>query len=297
MTPQQFNALYAPDSARPHNGESPPTIQEVDLPTDTRYRAATFIETYTGRAFWPLAPKPEHISIIDIAHHLSNQCRYSGAVRYFYSVAQHCCLLAVHVGKGGGSALECLQVLMHDAPEAYLVDVPRPVKQYMPQYRTWDHTLDKVIRQWMGWENIPRPTYLDDLDTRVIVDERAALMSHSGNDWGHRMEPVGVTIEPWTPQEAERHFLMLYAAYTKEVYGFHNYINYEWGLPVNTLHQTSSDVLGVADVMEVDVRGGVARIARTNQDGTLVRDVSAGLKPSPEWYWEHGKFEVMEKAA
>src|ERR1035437_402751 len=108
------------------------------LKTDTAYRAATFIETYTGRAFWPLEPTMDALSVIDIAHALSNQCRYSGHVQFFYSVAQHCCLLAGWLADHGGSALDCLQILMHDAPEAYLVDIPRPVKQYMPQYRARD---------------------------------------------------------------------------------------------------------------------------------------------------------------
>src|ERR1700743_459210 len=134
------------------------------LPTDTRYKSATFIETYTGRAFWPLSPTPEAISIIDIAHALSNQCRYSGHVRFFYSVAQHCCLLAQWLEANGGSALDCLQILMHDAPEGYLVDIPRPVKQYMPEYRVWDHRINEAIRQWMGWTDLELPTRQDELD-------------------------------------------------------------------------------------------------------------------------------------
>src|ERR1035437_8998322 len=80
------------------------TIMSPDvLKTDTRYKAATFIETYTGRAFWPLAPTMDALSIIDIAHALRNQCRYSGHVQYFYSVAQHCCLLATWLANHGGS--------------------------------------------------------------------------------------------------------------------------------------------------------------------------------------------------
>src|ERR1035437_7115321 len=117
------------------------------LKTDTKYKAATFIETYTGRAFWPLAPTADALAVIDIAHALSNQCRYSGHVVFFYSVAQHCCLLASWVVSHGGSALDALQILMHDAPEAYLVDIPRPIKQYIPEYRLWDHNINYVIRE------------------------------------------------------------------------------------------------------------------------------------------------------
>lgn len=261
----------------------------MTLPTDTKYTAAAFIETYTGRAFYPLAPQPEALSIIDIAHALSNQGRYSGHTAFFYSVAQHCCLLATWLGRRGGSALDCLQILMHDSPEAYLVDVPRPVKQHMPEYRVWDHKLNDVIRSWMGWDGIPIPAFQDELDSRVIVDERTQLMSRSGNDWGHKLEPLGITIEPWSPEEAEKAFLMQYAAYTHALDGRHWYLNTEWGIGAKVFHDTASDDSEIADVMEVDIRGGVARVKLRDSAGILVRDRDAGM-PRPDYEWHHGQF-------
>src|ERR1017187_1510053 len=188
-------------------------VARAALPTDTAYRAVDFIETYTGRAFYPLALNIEGLTILDIAHALSNQCRYSGHVRFFFPTAQHCCLLAEWLVNRGGSALDALQILMHDAPEAYLVDVPRPIKQFMPQYRIWDFKINNVIREWMGGKFLPIPPFQDELDSRVIVDERAALFSASGLDWGHKLEPLGVRIEPWSPEHAEKQFLLQYAAY------------------------------------------------------------------------------------
>ena len=88
------------------------SIAEVPT-TDHTYRAAEFIETYTGRAFYPLDPDPSAVSIIDIAHGLSLQCRYGGQITSFYSVAQHCVLLAVYAENVlKASALDCLQMLM-----------------------------------------------------------------------------------------------------------------------------------------------------------------------------------------
>jgi uncharacterized protein len=270
-----------------------PKVVEKMLDTDTSYRAATFIETYTGRAFWPLKPAKEAISVIDIAHALSNQCRYSGHVRFFYSVAQHCCLLAMWLSEHGGTPLECLQILMHDAAEAYLVDIPRPVKQYMPQYRIWDHAINDVVRDWMGWKDLPIMPIQDELDSRIIVDERAALMDQARlNDWGHKMAPVGVSITPWSPEEAEKQFLLLYAAYSKEVYGSYQYLNYTWGkLP----KITSSDDAKVLDVMEVDVRGKVARVILRDGEGIQVRDPAAGSFPRPNWKWVYGDFTFTER--
>jgi uncharacterized protein len=270
-----------------------PAAVEKFLDTDTNYRAATFIETYTGRAFWPLRPTKEALSIIDIAHALANQCRYSGHVRHFYSVAQHCCLLAHWMSEHGGSAMDCLQILMHDAPEAYLVDIPRPVKQYMPQYRVWDHAINDVVRDWMGWKDLPILPIQDELDSRVIVDERAQLMDRARtNDWGHKMEPLGINILPWTPEQAEKIFLRLYAAYSLEAYGAHQYINFEWGKLTD--RAVVSDSKTVLDLLEVDMRGRVGRVKLRGDDGILARDASAGAYPRPDWKWVHGDFTLTK---
>jgi hypothetical protein len=261
------------------------------LETDTQYKAALFIETYTGRAFYPLQPELEALSVIDIAHALSNQGRYSGHTAFFYPVAQHCCLLAGYVASRGGTALDALQILMHDSPEAYLIDVPRPVKQHMPEYRTWDHDINKVIRSWMGWDDIKIPEWQDELDSRIIVDERAQLMSRSGNDWGHTLEPLGIKIEPWSPEEAEKTFLTQYAAYSFAIDRKHWYLNSEWDIPTKVYHDTSSDSAEIADVMEVDVRGGVARVRLRDSDGIIIRDRLAGM-PRPDYEWHHGRFTV-----
>lgn len=272
-------------------------VPEIALPTDTAYKAVGFIETYTGRAFWPLKPTAEALSVIDIAHALSNQCRYSGHVGYFYSVAQHSCLLAKWLADNGGSPQDCLQMLMHDAPEAYLVDVPRPIKQYMPDYRQWDYDLNSVIRQWMGWADLPIPAMQDELDSRIIVDERAALMSKSDLNWGHELEPLGLKIVPWSPLDAERSFLTQYAAYSHAAYGKHYYINENWGIPVMVHYETGSDsrrASHATDLIEVDVRGGVGRIKVRDDEGILVRDKNGGTFPRPDWEWWHGKFALTE---
>jgi len=274
--------------------EELPETTPAFLPTDTSYKAVDFIQTYTGRAFWPLKPTMEALSVIDIAHALSNQCRYSGHVNFFYSVAQHCCLLASWLSERGHSPLDCLQMLMHDAPEAYLVDIPRPVKQFMPQYRVWDHAINDVIREWMGWKDLPIPSFQDDLDSRIIVDERAALMDCS-LDWQHSREPVGVNIIPWSPMEAERQFLIQYAAYSRAAYGQHFYINEQWSIPVAITYESASDCpTSGRDLMEVDVRGGVARVKVRDSDGILKRDPTAGAFPRVAWQWWHGKFTLTE---
>ena len=280
--------------------------QKMKLDTDTKYKAVSFIETYTGRAFFPLEPNTRDVTIIDIAHHLSNQCRYSGATGWYYSTAQHCCLLTDFVEARGGTPLDCYQILNHDNPEAYLVDMPRPVKQFMPQFRVWDQAINKVIRQWLGLGDLPIPPWQDDLDSRIIVDERAQVMSDSGNDWGHDLEPLGVLIEPWTAPFAEQQFLARYAKYSLALFGKHQYLRSGWGVPLDcTFEDFPFKTLGtdmppgkvdqkvITDVMEVDLRGGAARVALRSPNGMMVRDTNAGRFPRPAWKWMHGRFDLM----
>ncbi len=277
------------------------------LDTDTKYKAVSYIETYSGRAFFPHKPRVEDISIIDIAHHLSNQCRYSGATAWHYSTAQHCCLLTDYVEKRGGTPLDCLQMLIHDAPEAYLVDIPRPVKQFMPEYREWDKRINDVIRSWLGIGDIPIPSWQDELDSRIIVDERAQLMSDSGNDWGHNIEPLCIAISPWLPSTAEQEFLLRYAVHSKQVFGTLQYLRSGWGIPIGKYEFTSFRTLGsdvaqhgesepeiVTDLAEVDIRGGVGRVALRSPNGMRIRDTTAGRFPRPAWKWIHGNFQLIE---
>src|SRR5215213_11515028 len=98
------------------------------------------IQTFTGKFVTPLDPKIDQIDIIDIAHALSNMCRYAGHVRKFYSVAEHSILASYYVFED-----EALEALLHDATEAYLVDVPKPYKHMLPDYCKYEDRLHGVI--------------------------------------------------------------------------------------------------------------------------------------------------------
>ena len=264
---------------------------------DAPYKAAKFIETYTGRAFYPLEPDPASISIIDIAHGLSLQCRYGGQISDFYSVAEHSVLLAMYTESVlKGTVLDCLQILMHDAPESYMIDIPRPVKQYMPDYRKWDHGIDECIRSWLSIDGFKRPEFQDEIDGRIILDERAQLKSDSGLEWGIKGEPLGIEIPKWSPKEAEYRFLVRYSAYTYSLFGSHQYMREGWGSnSPKVLHsQTGSDSNDILDVVEVDLRGNVAKAKLRSADGMLVRDPQAGRFPRPAWRWIHGRFTLTE---
>ena len=118
------------------------------------------IKTYTGVMFNPLNPDPKLIDIVDIAHALSMLCRANGHFTSFYSVGQHCINCAREAAARGYSRRVQLACLLHDASEAYLADVTRPVKKELPRYLEIEEPLQEVI-----WEK-----YLD----QVLTGEETA---------------------------------------------------------------------------------------------------------------------------
>lgn len=109
------------------------------------------IKTYTGVMMDPLKPDPEKIYIADIAHSLSMLCRANGHFKSFYSVGQHCVNCARESAARGHSLRVQLACLLHDASEAYLADVTRPVKQELPKYLEIEEPLqDTIWRKYLG---------------------------------------------------------------------------------------------------------------------------------------------------
>lgn len=103
------------------------------------------IMTRSHIMFDPLKPDPGLIEITDIAHSLSMLCRANGHFKSFYSVGQHCINCAREAAARGYSRRVQLACLLHDASEAYLSDVTRPVKQEIPQYRLIEEPLQQII--------------------------------------------------------------------------------------------------------------------------------------------------------
>ena len=109
------------------------------------------ITTYSGLRFNPLEAGPDDIRIEDIAHSLPLICRGNGQVKTFFSVAQHCINCAKEAEARGYSRRVQLGCLLHDAAECYLSDVPRPLKQFMPEYYDYeDRMLNLIYTKFMG---------------------------------------------------------------------------------------------------------------------------------------------------
>lgn len=180
-------------------------------------RKGDWIQTYTGRKFWPLDPRPEDVDIHDIAHALSNMCRYTGHCSEFYSVAQH----SVYVSE---NCDDPLWGLLHDASEAYFADIARPVKMYIPDIKTIENNLMLAVAQHFGlpW---PEPRNVKLVDTRILLDEKTALMPGEFR-WDCGVEPLGIKISSLPPAAAKMVFLNRYVDLITELGVNHGYAVY-----------------------------------------------------------------------
>jgi uncharacterized protein len=169
----------------------------------------SWIQTYTGKKFTPFAPRPEDVCIEDIAHALSMLCRFGGHVSEFYSVADH----SIRV------ALECnpeyrLLGLLHDASEAYLVDVPRPIKQKIDLYREVEANVQGVICQRFGLPLI-WPNLIHEIDNRMLLTEAKQLCYGSiWSEFNIKAEPYSTFGPVRSQSEAKREFLQLFTQFS-----------------------------------------------------------------------------------
>lgn len=176
-----------------------------------------WIQTYSGKAFDPLKPDLDQICIEDIAHALSHQCRFSGHTNSFYSVAQHSVEVATRLAPEFQA-----HALLHDAAEAYLLDIPSPLKQ-LPEfdfYRAAEEDLERAIFDRFGLPaNQDTARILAEvkkMDKQVLQLERRLLLGACERPW----EAVGevavlpaahrVGWRPWAPAHAKNEFLNMF---------------------------------------------------------------------------------------
>lgn len=173
-------------------------------------RHGGFIETTTGRAFYPLDPRPEDIDIIDIATALSRQCRFAGHGAYPWSVAAHSLQVMDLVPEEFKP-----WALLHDASEAYLVDIPRPLKNCagMGFYRMAEDDLMACICTRFGLP-LTCPQVVKDADKAILWYEARDLFGEPMAEWWDKWIPFaemfpskGVVIEPLAPEIAKKRFL------------------------------------------------------------------------------------------
>lgn len=112
----------------------------------------TIINTRSGHKLNIENPNPDDILLEDIAHALTFICRGAGQTNFFFPVARHCVYCAEEAEKRGYTNEVVLACLLHDASEAFMVDVPRPIKRNLiPQYIDYeDRLLACIYRKFIG---------------------------------------------------------------------------------------------------------------------------------------------------
>lgn len=161
-----------------------------------------WITTYTGKQFHFLDPQPDEIRIEDIAHALSLTCRFGGQCSVFYSVGEHSIRGTTIVPAGYE-----LLFLLHDSDEAYLPDLPRPMKAELPAFKK----MGLVIRQAVWDKYVPNNRALDlniikEADNILLATEARDLMNNM-DDWAELPLPLAQTIVPLSSAGAEALFL------------------------------------------------------------------------------------------
>jgi hypothetical protein len=158
-----------------------------------------WIKTFTGQKFYVLDPMPEEVYIEDIAHALSNQCRFGGHVKDFYSVAEHCYNVSILC-----SDHFKLDGLLHDASEAYLVDIPRPIKHMidLDGYRR----IETLVQNCIDWKWDVAHANAKPQDNQMLAFEIRELMLNP-LEYNITFPNSSFGINCWEPKRAERNFL------------------------------------------------------------------------------------------
>ena len=172
-----------------------------------------YLQTVSGRWVNPFDPDPKQIDPGDIARALANQCRFGGHCRVFYSVAQHSVIVSRLVEERGGDAEDVFAALMHDATEAYLGDMPHPLKHRSPlgaAFKAAEEHLEQAIRDRFGIK--PDVPEIKRADRALLATERRAFSAETWH-WPELegVEALDLELSAWSPDEAAEAFARRYA--------------------------------------------------------------------------------------
>jgi 5'-deoxynucleotidase YfbR-like HD superfamily hydrolase len=168
-----------------------------------------YVSTFLGNRFYPLAPRIDRVAIEDIAHGLAYQCRFNGQTSQFYSVAQHSLIVASLVP----TDLR-LAALLHDAAEAYLGDMVKPLKVLMPQFAAIEDQVTAIIAAAFGID-FSHYAPIKRADLIALATEKRDLMPHSTERWAYldAIQPLPQAIVAMNPAQAKSAFLAAFARF------------------------------------------------------------------------------------
>lgn len=166
--------------------------------------------TISGTYIDLLRPDAALIRIEDIAHGLSGQCRFNGQIPEFYSVAQHSVLCFWIARQSGCTVEEQFGCLLHDAAEAYIGDMVRPLKQHLPSFTSVEQGVDAAIVDALKFDYREHAGVVKRIDLTALATEKRYLIPDDKTEWdclkGYQSEYVP-WWSSWAPEEAKDAFL------------------------------------------------------------------------------------------
>jgi hypothetical protein len=157
---------------------------------DSWTKAIGNIETASGMRYDFQNPDPDTVILEDIAHALSNVCRFAGQIRRFNSVAEHSALVSEIVEARGGNLIDCQAALLHDGHEGFIWDAPSPLKPLLGDtFKELADIADDVIAEkFLATDaEVFKGRIIKAADYTALVVEARALL------------PVGPTDDEWEP--------------------------------------------------------------------------------------------------
>src|SRR5471032_2608075 len=166
-----------------------------------------YVSTYSGNRFYPLHPHIDKVAIEDIAHGLAYQCRFNGQTQAFYSIAQHSLIVA-----GLVPPRLKLAALLHDAAEAYLGDMVKPLKVLLPEFAALEDKVSAIIAATYGLD-FSDYAPIKRADLIALATEKRDLMPHSVERWAYLdgIAPLPAIIVAMDPSVAKQRFLQCFA--------------------------------------------------------------------------------------
>jgi 5'-deoxynucleotidase YfbR-like HD superfamily hydrolase len=173
----------------------------------------SWIRTYTGGRAYFFEPENSIIEIQDIAHALSLLCRFNGATEKFYSISQHCCIIANQIYDETNDPYLAFSGLMHDAQEAFVSDIPSPFKRRFPEFVEAEKRFEIWLAQKFGYAlDLP---IVKKHDLKCLATEMRDLMRVSD----HKAiihAPYSFKITPESPEKAKQEFLFEFEFFSEQ---------------------------------------------------------------------------------
>lgn len=156
-------------------------------------------------------PCEDQFMLEDIAGGLSKICRFGGQIECFYSVAEHAYWCATQASHDGLPEFVVATILLHDAAEAFVGDVVKPLKIMLADFSAIEDRVERVIERKFGVDFRTHKDSIRKIDHEMLIAERRAMFSADDVQWPGESTArrLNIDFQKWSPSQAERHFLRM----------------------------------------------------------------------------------------